>query len=76
MKAYQFNEDTGLYEGEIFADSATLAYVNGVTTVAPPEYGTGQVPVFDCAAQQWELLPVTVARLNLLAVHMGLNGVK
>ena len=76
MKAYQFNEDTGLYEGEIFADSATLAYTGGVTTLAPPEYGTGQVPVFDCAAQQWELLPVTVTRLNLLAVNMGLNGVK
>lgn len=76
MKAYQFNEETGLYEGEIFADSATLAYVAGVTTVAPPEYGTGKVPVFDCAAQQWELLPVPVARLNLLAVNMGLNGVK
>ena len=66
MKAYQFNEETGLYEGEIFADSATLAYVSGVTTVAPPEYGCGQVPVFDCAAQQWELLPVAIARQLLL----------
>ena len=66
MKAYQFNEDTGLYEGEIFADSATLAYMAGVTTVAPPTYGAGQVPVFDCAAQQWELLPVPIARQRLL----------
>jgi len=66
MKAYQFNEDTGLYEGEIFADSATLTYVGGVTTVAPPEYGTGQVPVFDTTAQQWELLPVAIARQLLL----------
>lgn len=68
MKAYQFNEETGLYEGEIFADSATLAYVSGVTTVAPPEYGTGQVPVFDCTAQQWELLPVAIARQLLLGI--------
>jgi hypothetical protein len=66
MKAYQFNEDSGLYEGEIFADSATLAYVAGVTTVAPPEYGAGQVPVFDSAAQQWELLSVAIARQLLL----------
>lgn len=66
MKAYQFNEDTGLYEGEIFADSVTLAYVGGVTTVAPPEYGSGQVPVFDTTAQQWELLPVAIARQLLL----------
>ena len=66
MKAYQFNEDTGLYEGEIFADSATLTYVGGVTTVVPPEYGAGQVPVFDTTAQQWELLPVAIARQLLL----------
>ena len=66
MKAYQFNEVTGLYEGEIFEDSATLPYINGVTTVAPPEYGTGQVPVFDTEAQQWELLPVSIARQLVL----------
>jgi hypothetical protein len=66
MKVYQFNEDTGLYEGEIFEDSGTLPYVDGVTTIAPPEYGAGQIPVFDCAAQQWELLPVAIARQLLL----------
>jgi hypothetical protein len=66
MKAYQFNEVTGLYEGEIFADSATLPYINGVTTIAPPEYGTGQVSVFNTEAQQWKLLPVAIARQLVL----------
>jgi hypothetical protein len=76
LKAYQFNEDTGLYEGEIFADSATLAYLAGVTTVAPPEYGAGQVPVFDCAAQHWELLPVEVVRVKAHTVNLALDGVR
>jgi len=66
MKAYQFNQITGLYEGEIFAESDTVAYMNDVTVVAPPEYGAGQVPVFDTTAQQWELLPVAIARQLLL----------
>jgi len=66
MKAYQFNETSGLYEGEIFEDDATLPYISGVTTIAPPQYGTGQVPVFDAEAQQWELLPVAIARQLLL----------
>jgi hypothetical protein len=66
MKAYQFNETSGLYEGEIFEDGATLPYINGVTTIAPPEYGAGQVPVFDTSAEQWTLLPVSVARQLLL----------
>ena len=66
MKAYQFNESTGLYEGEIFEDSATLPYISGVTTVAPPEYGPGEVPVFEATGQQWTVLPVSVARQLLL----------
>jgi hypothetical protein len=66
MKAYQFNEETGLYEGEIFADSATLDYVGGITTVVPPEFGSGEVPVFEATGQQWTVLPVSVARQLLL----------
>lgn len=66
MKAYQFNEYTGLYEGEIFEDGATLAYINGVTTIAQPDYGPGEVPVFEVAGQQWTVLPVSVARQLLL----------
>ena len=62
MKAYQFNEITGLYEGEIFADSDSVKYMNDVTVVAPPEYGAGQVPVFETTAQKWKLLPVDIAR--------------
>ena len=66
MKAYQFNEVTGLYEGEIFEDGDTLRYINGVTTIAPPECGAGQVPVFETTGQQWTVLPVSVARQLLL----------
>ena len=66
MKVYQFNEDTGLYEGEIFADSATLTNMGGVTMIAPPEYPPGQVPVFETTRQQWQLLPVAIARQLLL----------
>lgn len=66
MKAYQYNATTGLYEGEIFEDSGTLRYVEGVTTIAPPEHGPGLVPVFDTATQHWELVPLSIARQLLL----------
>lgn len=69
MKAYQFNEITGLYEGEIFADGATLVHDGSITTIAPPEYCVGQVPVFDTTVQQWELLPISIARQLLLGRH-------
>ncbi len=66
MKFYQFNEDTGLYEGEIFLDGDILPYISGVTTVVPPEYEQGEVPVFEIARQQWIVLPVSVIRQLLL----------
>lgn len=66
MKAYQYNATTGLFEGEIYTESGTLTYLEGVTTVTPPEYGAGIVPVFDATLQQWELVPLGIARQLLL----------
>ena len=66
MKAYQFNESSGLYEGEIYEDSDTVKYISGVTSIAPPEYEAGQVAIFDAARQSWELLPLSIVRQRLL----------
>ncbi len=66
MKAYQYNEITGLFEGAIYAERDTLPYIAGITTIAPPEYESGVVAVFDATAQRWELVSLTVARQLLL----------
>lgn len=66
MKVYQYNGATGLFEGEIYAESGTLQYLNSITTVAPPEHGTGVVPVFDVTTQRWELVPHMIARQLVL----------
>ena len=66
MKAYLYNADTGLYEGETFEEPAMLVYENGITAVPPPDYENGQVPVFNRGRQVWEMLPVTTVR-QLLA---------
>mgnify|MGYP001127591892 CR=1 FL=1 len=70
MKAYLFDTETGLYEGETFAEAATLGHESGLTPVPPPAYGHGQVPVFDRRHSTWILVPVTVARQLL-----GIRGV-
>ncbi len=62
MKLYQFNFETGVYEGEIFGDSDTLRYDEGVTPVPPPPYGPGHVPVFDVEKQTWRVMAVSVVR--------------
>lgn len=62
MKAYLFNTESGLYEGETFEDAAMLAYEDGITLLPPPDFGHGQVPVFDRFRKQWTVVPITIAR--------------
>lgn len=62
MKAYLFDTQSGLYAGETFIEADMLDYVDGISTVPPPDYGQGQVAVFDRERQAWALIPVTIAR--------------
>jgi hypothetical protein len=62
MKAYLFNTDNGLYAGETFEEAGMLKHAEGITTVPPPEYEHGQVPVFDRQKNCWEVIPVSIAR--------------
>jgi hypothetical protein len=62
MKAYLFNTDNGLFEGETFENADTLKYVEGITPVPPPNYDHGQVPVFDSIKNEWSVIPVTIVR--------------
>jgi len=62
MKTYLFNAENGLYEGETFEEPDMLQYEEGITTVPPPDYEHGQVPVFDRQENSWTLIPVTIAR--------------
>ncbi|KAB0671984.1 hypothetical protein F6V30_05260 [Oryzomonas sagensis] len=69
MKVYQFNPDNGIYAGELFENDETLKYVAGVTTIAPPPYGPGQVPVFDPDKQAWDTMPAAPLHRNPPSVH-------
>jgi hypothetical protein len=65
MKTYFFNVENGLYEGEAFENADMLQHLDGITTVAPPDYGHGQVPVFDPRKNEWTVIPVDMARQRL-----------
>lgn len=62
MRVYLFNDENGLYEGEIFEEPDNLQYEDGVTPVPPPDFAHGQVPVFDRQKNEWSVIPVTIAR--------------
>lgn len=62
MKTYLFDTETGLYEGETFENTDTLQYMEGMTPVPPPDYGHGQVPVFDRQKNEWAVIPFAIAK--------------
>jgi hypothetical protein len=62
MKAYLFNTENGLYEGETFEEPDMLQYEEGITPVPPPEYEHGQVPVFDRRKNDWAVIPASIAK--------------
>jgi hypothetical protein len=62
MKAYLYNTENGLYEGEAFEKADLLQHEEGITPLAPPDYEHGQVPVFDRQKNSWVVIPITIAR--------------
>ena len=60
MKIYLFCPETGTYQGEDFADVPSLcpgreALPPFATTIAPPAYRRGEVPVFSAAGNIWQI---------------------
>ena len=64
MRAYYFSPETGLYQGETFLDQGDLETLEGVTTVAPPVYGNGEVPLFDSHTQCWRVRKIAQASVS------------
>jgi hypothetical protein len=58
VRVYYFSPENGVYQGEGFEDKGQLDAVIGVTTVPPPVYGRGEVPVFDAMKQCWDIQQV------------------
>ena len=59
MKIYLFDVETGLYLGQDYADTSSVAGIcdlpENATAIRPPEYGSDRVPVMNRQTMQWEL---------------------
>jgi hypothetical protein len=60
MKIYLFSPENGIYQGEDFADalpmqSGCYSVPTDATTIAPPPFGRGEVPVFNASLKRWEI---------------------
>ena len=67
MKIYLFDPESGIYQGEDFADDLPMCPGRGAvqphaTTIEPPPYRRGEVPIFTVAENKWEIGHVSEAR--------------
>jgi len=60
MRIYYFDDVTGVFQGEGYADEA--AWQRGVftipphaTTIAPPDCKSGEAPFYDGIMRKWEI---------------------
>lgn len=62
MKAFLFDTETGVYQGETFEYDDKIYESEGMTAIESPSYGCGQVPVFDTLKREWNLMDVSLVR--------------
>jgi len=55
VRVYYFSQETGVYQGEGFLHQIDLVNVDGVTTISPPSYSRGEVPLYDASTRTWVL---------------------
>jgi len=65
MKIYLFDPGTCVYLGEDFAEDLSVcqneAGLPHATTIAPPSFRRGEMPVFAVAENKWEIRPIPAA---------------
>jgi hypothetical protein len=67
MKIYLFSQETGIYQGEDFADTLAMkpechVVPPDATTIAPPACERGEIPFFDAAEKRWEVRRFSAGR--------------
>jgi hypothetical protein len=69
MKIHLFDPETGVYQGEDYSDDLSVSHeckpdASHATTIAPPPYNKGEVPVFRMAENQWEIRRANCSVVN------------
>lgn len=55
MRVYYYCTETGIFQGEGYQEDGMPAAAEGITAIAPPPYGKGEVAVFEADAGCWTL---------------------
>jgi hypothetical protein len=58
VKIYFYDAETGVYQGEAFETEWLTSHPEGITTVPPPAYQPGHIPVFDQQKAHWTVVSI------------------
>jgi hypothetical protein len=64
MRVYFYDSVTGIFQGEEFEYDEKVRSIDGATTVAPPPYERGTVPVYDRQERCWTLKSIEKNDIN------------
>lgn len=59
MKAYMFDVESGIFEGETFEHEDHIKLAEGLTTTAPPTFNKGQLAVFNQDDLKWSIVSIS-----------------
>jgi hypothetical protein len=71
MRIYYFDTGTGIYQGESYEEEKQVNCIEGATTIAPPAYEKGQVPVYDPRTRCWDVKPKEILVMRTAQAGMG-----
>jgi len=55
MRVYFYDLETGIFQGEEYEYDEKARHMDGATTIAPPPYERGTVPVYNREGRCWTL---------------------
>lgn len=69
MKIYFFHPETGIYQGEGYEIDRPISDREGITTVSPPDFERGRIPVFVPRESAWSVLSIE-------GISSGIAGIR
>jgi hypothetical protein len=69
VKVFFFHPETGVYQGEGYEIDRPFSDGEGITTVSPPVWEKGMIPVFDRRQAVWFVVSISETASRIAAVR-------
>ena len=74
MRVYFYDDETGIFQGEEYEYDEKVRSIDGATTIAPPPYERGTVPIYNRQERCWVVKSLVERDCNDRCHPGGLSG--